>query len=69
MSTCTFTSEGITSGTFREREIQQLRFSHTDELHVLQMQRNADLLEQLLTVAYEKKLQVVIVKIPTHSGV
>ena len=61
----------MTSGTFRETERQQLKFSHTDELHVLQMQRNASLLEQLLSAAYlyEKKLQVVIVKVKKYPPI
>lgn len=56
---------------FRETEIEQLRFSHADELHVLQRQRNASLPEQLLTVAYlyEKKLQVVIVKVKKYPPI
>lgn len=63
MSVCSFTSESMTLGTFRETEIQHLRFSHTDELHVMLKQRNASFLEQLMTVAYlyEKILQIVIV--------
>lgn len=71
MLTCAFTSESMTSGTFRETEIQQLGSSHTDKLHMLQMQRNAGLLEQLLTVAYlyEKKLQVVIVKVKKYPPI